>query len=70
MGSEHENDSETRQANSPQSVCFDLNGRNRYRDSPLRGGASLIALQLGRASIAERAEPSIAVAEIFFDRSA
>jgi hypothetical protein len=47
-----------------------VKGRNRYRDSPLRGGASLIALQLGRASIAERAEPSIAVAEIFFDRSA
>ena len=37
-------------------------GRNRYRDSPLRGGASLIALRLGRASIAGRAEPSITVA--------
>ena len=37
-------------------------GRNRYRDSPLRGGASLTALRLGRASIAGRAEPSITVA--------
>ena len=41
---------------------FRANGRNRYRDSPLRGGASLIALRLGRASIAGRAEPSITVA--------
>ena len=39
-----------------------VKGRNRYRDSPLRGGASLIALRLGRASIAGRAEPSITVA--------
>ena len=41
---------------------FRANGRNRYRDSPLRGGASLIALRLGRASIAGGAEPSITVA--------
>src|SRR5215470_4029050 len=34
-------------------------GTKSLRDSPLRGGALLIAMQLGRASIAERAEPSI-----------
>jgi hypothetical protein len=39
-----------------------VNERNRYRDSPLRGGALLIASQLKRASIAERAELSIDVA--------
>ena len=43
-------------------VCSTPKGRNRYRDSPLRGGASLTALRLGRASIAGRAEPSITVA--------
>jgi hypothetical protein len=47
-------------------------GRNRYRDSPLRGGAPLIALRLGRASIsggggAIRYGGS---SQIFFHRSA
>ena len=42
------------------------------RDSPLRGGAFLIAMRLGRASIVGRAEPSITVApaKIFFERRA
>jgi hypothetical protein len=49
------------------------NGRNRYRDSPLRGGVLLIALRLGKVSIAKRPESRRAVryhatTDIFFDR--
>ena len=47
---------------SQSALAFRAKGRNRYRDSPLRGGASLLALRLGRASIAGRAEPSMTVA--------
>jgi hypothetical protein len=47
-------------------------GRNRYRDSPLRGVPLLIALRLGKVSIAERRESREAVgydgsSRIFFD---
>jgi hypothetical protein len=38
-----------------------VKGRNRYHDSPLRGGAFPIASQLWKASIAARAEPCITV---------
>ena len=38
-------------------------GRNRYRDSPLRGVLRWMALRLGRASITATTEPSITMRE-------
>ena len=61
-----------RRAAIPSSGQVWVTGRNRYRDSPLRGGALLIALRVGKVSLAERSESRRAVrydgsTHLFFD---